>query len=309
MTREIHHSSMKRGTAEAYEKAKDFVFRAIRPEETEQAIAIEAVCFPPNEACKREHMIPRIAAASDFFLIAEDPRTGKIAGFINGIATDETAFRDEFFTDAALHDPSGRSIMILGLDVLPEYRGLGLARRLVMRYRQRYPGRRLVLTCLERLVPMYARFGFRDLGLSASVWGGETWHEMDMEPLSSPCRLKMLPEDLTVCKVESMADLPLDRDFFFIGKTDEEISLVCRTEDAPARTLRREDGWRGFRIQGVLDFSLIGILARISGVLAENGIGIFAVSTYNTDYILVKAENFGRAMRALETAGYTPAED
>ena len=59
----------------------------------------------------------------------------------------------------------------------------------------------------------------------------------------------------------------------------------------------------------MLDFSLIGILARISGVLAENGIGIFAVSTYNTDYILVKAENYGRAMRALETAGYTPAED
>ena len=186
MTQEIHHPSMKRGTAEAYEKAKDFVFRAIRPEETEQAIAIEAVCFPPNEACKREHMIPRIAAASDFFLIAEDPRTGKIAGFINGIATNETAFRDEFFTDASLHDPDGRSIMILGLDVLPEYRGRGLARRLVMRYRQRYPGRRLVLTCLERLVPMYARFGFRDLGLSASVWGGEAWHEMDMEPLSSP---------------------------------------------------------------------------------------------------------------------------
>jgi hypothetical protein len=151
---------------------------------------------------------------------------------------------------------------------------------------------------------MYARFGFRDLGLSASVWGGEAWHEMDMEPLSSPCRLKMLPEDLTVCKVESMADLPLDRDFFFIGKTDEEISLVCRTEDAPAGALAREDGWRGFRVQGVLDFSLTGILSRLSGILAARQIGIFAVSTYNTDYILVKEENLGRAVEALTSEGY-----
>ena len=117
-------------------------------------------------------------------------------------------------------------------------------------------------------------------------------------------KLKELPFDLTVCKVASMADIRMDAGFFFIGRTDEEISLVCRTEDTPARTTDREDGWRGFRIEGILDFSLTGILARISGILAEEKIGIFAVSTYNTDYVLVKKENMRRAMDALAAAGY-----
>ena len=97
----------------------------------------------------------------------------------------------------------------------------------------------------------------------------------------------------------------LFRSFYFIGKTDEEISLVCRTEDTPADTTERDDGWKGFRICGILDFSLIGILSRITGILAENKIGIFAVSTFNTDYILVKAENFDKAVRVLSAEGYT----
>ena len=117
--------------------------------------------------------------------------------------------------------------------------------------------------------------------------------------------LKKLKHRLSVCKVTDLADIDLAADFYFIGKTDEELSLVCRTEDAPEKTIQREDGWRGFRIQGVLDFSLIGILSKISGILAENKIGIFAVSTYNTDYILVKEDNYERALSVLASAGYT----
>ncbi|MBO4702196.1 MAG: ACT domain-containing protein, partial [Lachnospiraceae bacterium] len=75
-------------------------------------------------------------------------------------------------------------------------------------------------------------------------------------------------------------------------------------EDTPAGTIEREDGWNGFRIQGILDFSLIGILSKLSTILAENEIGIFVVSTYNTDYILVKSENFEKAMSVLEEQGY-----
>lgn len=116
--------------------------------------------------------------------------------------------------------------------------------------------------------------------------------------------LKKLEFDFTVCKVASVADIDLNNDFFFIGKTDEEISLVCLTSNTPPCTTERDDGWKGFRIQGILDFSLIGILSKIAGVLAENQIGIFAVSTYNTDYILVKKENFQRATDALFAAGY-----
>ena len=121
--------------------------------------------------------------------------------------------------------------------------------------------------------------------------------------------LRKLFYDLTICQVHSTDDFCLNDQFYFIGKTDEEISLVCRTEAVPENTIARDDGWKGFRIQGVLDFSLIGILARISGILAENEIGIFAVSTYNTDYILVKNENFEKAFRALTEAGYNFIED
>lgn len=111
--------------------------------------------------------------------------------------------------------------------------------------------------------------------------------------------LKKLEYDFSVCKVEKITDIDMTADFLFIGKTDEEISLVCKTIDVPDKTTERDDGWKGFRIQGVLDFSLIGILLKISGILAERSIGIFAVSTFNTDYILVKAENFERALSAL----------
>ena len=116
--------------------------------------------------------------------------------------------------------------------------------------------------------------------------------------------LKKIPYRLTVCKAADISDIDETADFFFIGKTDEELSLVCRTEDTPARTLERDDGWRGFRIQGVLDFSLIGILSKLSGILASHKIGIFAVSTYNTDYILVKEENFEQALDILSAEGY-----
>ena len=116
--------------------------------------------------------------------------------------------------------------------------------------------------------------------------------------------LKKLNCDLTVCKVASVCDIDLNSNLFFIGKTDEEISLVCPTEDTPLNTTERDDGWKGFRIQGILDFSLIGILSKLSAILAENRIGIFAVSTYNTDYILVKSENFDKALLLLSDAGY-----
>ena len=117
--------------------------------------------------------------------------------------------------------------------------------------------------------------------------------------------LKKLEYDLTVCKVEAITDIDMTVDFFFIGKTDEEMSLVCKTNDVPKNTTERDDGWKGFRIQGVLDFSLIGILSKLSGILAENNIGIFAVSTFNTDYILVKAENYEKALSVLSAEGYT----
>ena len=116
--------------------------------------------------------------------------------------------------------------------------------------------------------------------------------------------LHVLPFDISICKTGVIDGIDLDSEFFFLGKTDEEISLVCKTEDVPKETIERDDGWRGFRIEGQLDFSLIGILSKISSALADEGIGIFAVSTYNTDYILVKEDDLKRALKALKKAGY-----
>lgn len=117
--------------------------------------------------------------------------------------------------------------------------------------------------------------------------------------------LKRMDYVFSVCKVENLSEVDLSQKFCFIGKTDEELSVVCASEAVPKNVTEREDGWKAFRIQGVLDFSLIGILSKISAILAENQIGIFVVSTYNTDYILVKEKNFNKALLLLEEAGYT----
>ena len=116
--------------------------------------------------------------------------------------------------------------------------------------------------------------------------------------------LKIIPHEFSICKVSDYSQIDFDQPFVFTGSTDEEKSLVCPISFVPRNTTAREDGWRAFRIEGVLDFSLIGILSKISSVLADNGIGIFAISTFNTDYILTKTENFERAIQALKSAGY-----
>lgn len=116
--------------------------------------------------------------------------------------------------------------------------------------------------------------------------------------------IQALPEAFSVCKVADYSLVDREAVFCFTGRTDAERSLVCRTQDVPANATAREDGWRAMRITGTLDFSLIGVLAGISAVLAENKIGIFVLSTYDTDYILTKQETYARALQLLAQAGY-----
>ena len=116
--------------------------------------------------------------------------------------------------------------------------------------------------------------------------------------------LKILPEFFSVCKVASLEDVNMKAEYFFIARTDQEISLVCLTKDVPANTVARDDNWLAFRVQGILTFSLVGILSKITTILADNGISVFAISTYNTDYVLFKLENFDKAMEVLSNEGY-----
>ena len=116
--------------------------------------------------------------------------------------------------------------------------------------------------------------------------------------------IKKIDHNFSVCQVEDYSLVYLNSEYSFIGKTGEEKSLVCITDEVPANVIQRDDGWKAFRIQGVLDFSLIGILGKIAAALADNGISIFAVSTYNTDYVLMKKENYQKALDVLKALGY-----
>ena len=117
--------------------------------------------------------------------------------------------------------------------------------------------------------------------------------------------IQSIPNDFSVCKVEDYSLVNWRAEYVFTAKTDEENSLVCLTQDAPANTMEKDDGWRALRVQGTLDFALVGILAGIAQVLAQHKIPIFAISTYNTDYILLKQAHYPRALSALANAGYT----
>lgn len=117
-------------------------------------------------------------------------------------------------------------------------------------------------------------------------------------------KIKVLADEFCVCKVRDVAQITSAHEFFFAGKTDQEVSLVCSAQSAPAAAIARNDGWKAFRIEGSLDFSLVGVLAGITAVLAEERISIFAVSTYDTDYILVKKDNLDAALAALARHGY-----
>lgn len=116
--------------------------------------------------------------------------------------------------------------------------------------------------------------------------------------------IKRIEYEFSVCKVIDYSLVDLNAEYIFIGKTDEENSLVCRTCDVPPNVVERDDGWKIFRIQGILDFSLVGVLSQISRILTENEIGIFAVSTFYTDYLLTKKENYEKAIETLNNAGY-----
>ncbi|GIM30068.1 amino acid-binding protein [Clostridium polyendosporum] len=113
--------------------------------------------------------------------------------------------------------------------------------------------------------------------------------------------MKLLKERYGVCRLDKTELIPewaKNSDFFSITRTSDELSIVCSQDNIPD-DIKYEKDWRILEIQGPLDFSLIGILASISKILAQNGISIFAISTYDTDYILVKNKDIDNAIESL----------
>lgn len=117
--------------------------------------------------------------------------------------------------------------------------------------------------------------------------------------------LHILEGIFSICKIKDVRNINWDSKYIFLGKTDDEISLVCDAREVPSNATDIDNDWKGFRVAGELEFSLIGIIAKISAILSDNNISIFVVSTYNTDYIFVKSKDFDCAINILIVNGYT----
>jgi hypothetical protein len=119
--------------------------------------------------------------------------------------------------------------------------------------------------------------------------------------------LETIPIVLAVCRLAPSSAIPqwaLVADFFSISKTSDELSIVCPQSNVP-HDVKAEKNWRCLKVKGQLDFALTGILASIATPLAEAKISIFAISTFDTDYLMIKQQNFDRAITALTQAGHS----
>jgi len=137
--------------------------------------------------------------------------------------------------------------------------------------------------------------------------GGENTSYMGRENgLVKKLELSVLPQRFAVCRLDSEDAIPdwvMEGDFWSVTRTDEELSVVVPEDSAPA-SWKSEKGWRCLKVQGPLDFSLTGILASLASPLADAGISIFAISTYDSDYILVRDQDLEQATEALSEAGH-----
>jgi hypothetical protein len=126
-----------------------------------------------------------------------------------------------------------------------------------------------------------------------------------MKPLAA-VELELLEGNFTIHRLSPSAEIPVEvfsSVFLNISKTEEELSIVCPSS-LELKSEHRDNDWVCIKVRGSLDFGLTGVLAKLCGVLAEAQLSIFAISTYDTDYILVKATKANKAVSALETAGY-----
>ena len=140
---------------------------------------VEARCFPAAEAATEKDFERRLSVYPNHFWLLEDE--GKLVGFVNGMATDEVELTDEMYENADMHNENGNWQMIFGVNTIPEYRRQGCAEKVLNRVISdaRAQGRKgLVLTCKDKLVHYYAKFGFENEGVSESTHGGVVWYKM-----------------------------------------------------------------------------------------------------------------------------------
>ena len=141
--------------------------------------ALESACFPPADAADRESFRARLSVYPDYFWLLEED--GKVVAMINGLVTDIPVLQDIMFEDAGIHKADGAWQMIFGVATNPDYQGKGYASMIMERViaDAGAQGRKgIVLTCKDKLLPFYERFGFVNEGVSKSEHGGAVWYDM-----------------------------------------------------------------------------------------------------------------------------------
>lgn len=159
---------------------KTRIIRKATMADLDQIAEVEAVCFPPAEAAEKDSFIKRMEAFLDSFIVMEDS-PGHLAGYVAGMVTDREKIIDEMFEDAAMHQKDGAWQSIFSLCVRPEYQNQGNAAMLMQAFidMAKEDGRRgCILTCKDKLIHYYAKFGYENLGVSESVHGGAVWYDM-----------------------------------------------------------------------------------------------------------------------------------
>jgi len=155
------------------------IIRNATADDLKEIAEVEKECFSAAEAASEKQFSERLAVYPDHFWLLYD--RDRLTAVVNGLVTDEEKLRDEMFEKASLHDEKGKWQMLFGVETVPEYRGRGCAGLLIRRVIEdaKKQGRTgIVLTCREKLISFYEKFGFRDEGISGSVHGGGIWHDM-----------------------------------------------------------------------------------------------------------------------------------
>lgn len=155
------------------------LIRTATIEDLDAVTTVEAECFPPSEAATRADFEHRLSHYGDHFWLMFDE--SKLIAFVDGMVTDAADLTDEMYERAELHKESGAWQMIFGVNTIPEYRKHGYAGDLIKRAISdaKAQGRKgLVLTCKDKLIHYYAKFGFENEGVSESAHGDVVWNQM-----------------------------------------------------------------------------------------------------------------------------------
>lgn len=178
----VETDEKKENAEEKNTMSETVTIRYVAPEDLDAVTMVEATCFPEAEAATRERIEARIQTFPKNFWVAEVD--GRVIGFINGMACERRTIVDDMFEFATMHDDKGAWQSVMSIGVLPEYQKHGIAARLMNTLIDdaRSAGRKgCTLTCKDRLIHYYAKFGYQDEGVSASEHGGAVWYDMVLE--------------------------------------------------------------------------------------------------------------------------------